>query len=139
MQRICKAIPELIYLVHGGFAVEIVAHPMAGIVQAAGIEAIEKIMADQGIMNHKIAAAYWEKENPPPTPAMPGGTGSWNFLDLPTDDKGDVEIKALIEAVGVRPARPRAVAATPQVSSLTAAEDIRQALPTRGVITEKEN
>ena len=67
---------------------------------AAGIEAIEKIMADKGILDHKIAAAYWEKENPPPAPAMPGGSGSWNFLDLPTDEAGDVDIKNLITSVG---------------------------------------
>jgi|SRR5208282_432922 len=70
--------------------------------QAAGIEAIEKIMSDKGILDHKVAAAYWEKENPPAVPAMPGGTGSWNFLDLPTDEKGDVDIKNLIKAVGAK-------------------------------------
>lgn len=63
-----------------------------------GIEAVEKIMADKGILDHKIAAAYFEKENPPQPPAMPGGTGSWNFLELPADDKGDVDIKKLIES-----------------------------------------
>jgi hypothetical protein len=68
--------------------------------QAAGLEAIEKIMADKGILDHKIAAAFWEKENPPPAPAMPGGSGSWNFLDLPTNEDGDVDIKNLIQSVG---------------------------------------
>jgi len=63
-----------------------------------GIEAVEKIMAEKGILDHKIAAAYFEKENPPQPPSMPGGTGSWNFLDLPTDDQGDVDIKKLIES-----------------------------------------
>jgi len=69
---------------------------------AEGIEAVEKIMADKGILDHKIAAAYFEKENPPQPPAMPGGQGSWNFLDLPTDDKGDVDIKNLIQSANAR-------------------------------------
>jgi len=66
----------------------------------AGIEAIEKIMADKGILDHKDAATIWERDNPPPPPAMPGGSGSWNFLDLPTDEAGDVDIKNLITSVG---------------------------------------
>jgi hypothetical protein len=67
-----------------------------------GIEAVEKIMAEKGILDHKIAAAYFEKENPPQPPAMPGGTGSWNFLDLPTDESGDVDIKNLIQSANAR-------------------------------------
>lgn len=67
---------------------------------AAGIEAIEKLMTEKGILDHKDAATIWERDNPPPAPAMPGGSGSWNFLDLPTDEAGDVDIKNLINSVG---------------------------------------
>ena len=64
----------------------------------AGIEAVEKIMEEQGITDHDIAAAYFEKQNPPQAPAMPGGTGAWNFLEMPTDT--DADLKRLVETKG---------------------------------------
>ena len=49
----------------------------------------------------KIAAAYIEKQNPPQPPAMPGGTGSWNFLDIPAEDK-DADNKRLITQTALK-------------------------------------
>jgi hypothetical protein len=60
------------------------------------IAKFEEDMAQKGITDHELYADAWEKRNPTPPPAMPGGTGSWNFLELPTEDK-DVDIKRLIE------------------------------------------
>lgn len=63
-----------------------------------GIKAVEKIMEEQGILDHEIAAAYFEKQNPPQAPSMPGGTGAWNFLEMPTDT--DADLKRLVETKG---------------------------------------
>ena len=60
------------------------------------IAKFEEDMAQKGITDHELYADAWEKRNPTPAPAMPGGTGSWNFLEIPTEDK-DVDIKHLIE------------------------------------------
>ena len=66
----------------------------------AAVDKIEKdIMEPKGIVDHEIAAAYWEKQNPPPPPAMPGGVGAWNFLEIPPEDK-DSDIKRLIDSRG---------------------------------------
>jgi hypothetical protein len=64
-----------------------------------GIKAIEELMAKEGITNHKIAADSWERDNPPAMPAMPGGTGGWNFLDQSASDS-DEDIKKLISTRG---------------------------------------
>ena len=66
-----------------------------------GIKAVEDLMEKQGILDHEIAAAYIEKQNPPQPPAMPGGTGSWNFLDIPAEDK-DADIKRLITQTALK-------------------------------------
>lgn len=63
-----------------------------------GIKAVEKIMEDQGILDPEIAAAYYEKKNPPPAPMTPGGTGAWNFMDMPSE--GPTDLKKLIETRG---------------------------------------
>ena len=65
-----------------------------------GIEAVEKMMAEKGILDHKIAVAYWEKEHPTPPPAMPGGTGSWNFLEVAEEAKGDAFVDKLMKSRG---------------------------------------
>jgi len=66
-----------------------------------GVKKIEEeLMAPNGITDHKIAAAYWEKEHPTPPPAMPGGTGAWNFIDPQPDDKANDSIKKLIDSKG---------------------------------------
>jgi hypothetical protein len=63
-----------------------------------GIKAIEELMAKEGITNHEIAANHWEREHPPQPPTMPGATGAWNFLEMPTD--GDADLKRLVETKG---------------------------------------
>jgi hypothetical protein len=60
------------------------------------IAKFEEDMAQKGITDHELYADAWEKRNPAPPPAMPGGTGSWNFLEIPTEDK-DKDIQRLIE------------------------------------------
>lgn len=57
-----------------------------------GIATVEKLMEDRGIADHEAAAALAEQLNPPPAPAMSGGT-SWNFFD----QKDEVSLKPLFE------------------------------------------
>ena len=64
-----------------------------------GIKKLEEFMEQKGIVDHEIAAAAFEKLHPPQTPVMPGGTGAWNFLELPTDDTGEY-VKKLIDSKG---------------------------------------
>lgn len=66
-----------------------------------GIKEIEKLMEEKGILDPEIAAAYHEKMHPPQTPLTPGGSGAWNFMELPTD--GDADLKKLIETKGESP------------------------------------
>lgn len=63
-----------------------------------GIKKLEEFMEQNGIISHEVAAAAFEKLHPPPAPVMPGGTGSWNFLELQPD--GDADLKKLIESKG---------------------------------------
>lgn len=63
-----------------------------------GIKKLEEFMEAKGIIDHEIAAAAFEKLHPPATPVMPGGTGAWNFLEMPSD--GDADLKKLIESKG---------------------------------------
>lgn len=66
----------------------------------AAIEKIEKeIMEPKGMIDHEDALVLYEKKNPPPTPVMPGGSGPWNFLETPPDDK-DSNVKRLIDTRG---------------------------------------
>jgi|SRR5215472_3515690 len=66
----------------------------------AAIDKIEKeIMEPKGIIDHEDALTIWEKKNPPPAPTMPGGVGSWNFLETSPEDK-DSDIKRLIDTRG---------------------------------------
>ena len=67
---------------------------------ADGAKALEEWMSQEGITNWEVAADHWEKQHPPEAPAMPGGTGAWNFLDFPTDDTGDKFVKELIDTKG---------------------------------------
>lgn len=64
-----------------------------------GIAGVRKIMDDEGIINPKLAAAYFEKQHPPQLPATPSGSGAWNFLEMPTEG-GDADLKRLIETKG---------------------------------------
>src|SRR5215469_1328470 len=64
------------------------------------IDKIEKeVMEPKGIVDHEVAATWYEKQSPPPPPAMPGGVGAWNFLETPPEDK-DSDIKRLIDSRG---------------------------------------
>ena len=63
-----------------------------------GIDALEKLMEEKGIVDHEIGVAYFEKLHPPQVPVTPNGSGAWNFLDVPTDGADD--IKKLIESKG---------------------------------------
>lgn len=65
-----------------------------------GIKKIEdEIMAPKGIVDHRDAAKIWNADHPPAPPAMPGGTGAWNFLDPQPDDKNE-NIKQLLASKG---------------------------------------
>ena len=63
-----------------------------------GIEGVEKIMEEKGILDPLDAAAIWEKHNPPPTPVTPNAYGGWNFLE--TSDEKNEDLKKLIETKG---------------------------------------
>lgn len=70
--------------------------------QPEGLEKLEKMMEEKGILDHEDAAKIFEADHPPQPPAMPGGTGAWNFLDMPDDtkDKHDEGLKKLIANKG---------------------------------------
>jgi len=61
------------------------------------IAAVEKIMDEKGILDVEIAAAYHEKMHPPQSPAMPGSSGGWNFMEQ--IDDSDKELNGMIEAL----------------------------------------
>lgn len=64
-----------------------------------GIEGVKKIMEEKGILDHDIAAAYFEKQHPPQDLISPNGrTGAWNFMDDVREDESD--LKKLIESKG---------------------------------------
>lgn len=66
---------------------------------AEGLKKVEAYMSEKGILDPEDAAALVLRDNPPPPPAMPGGTGAWNFLGDVSND-GDNDIKKLIEKRG---------------------------------------
>lgn len=63
------------------------------------IDEVEKLMQERGILDIEIAAAYYEKNHPPATPATPSGIGGWNFIENVADDS-DKELKALLDSRG---------------------------------------
>ncbi len=66
-----------------------------------GIKAIEKIMEDKGILDPLDAAAIFDRDHPPQAPVQQsGGTGGWNFTDLPssTEDADDKYVDSLLKA-----------------------------------------
>ena len=63
-----------------------------------GIKGVEKLMDEKGILDPEIAAAYYEKQYPQQTPAMPGSSGGWNFMEQ--IDDSDKDLNAMIEAFG---------------------------------------
>lgn len=60
-----------------------------------GIDAIKKIMSDRKIDDVEVAAAYFDKQNPP-QPAIPNGLQSsqWNFDNMTA---GDDDLKELFK------------------------------------------
>lgn len=65
-----------------------------------GIDKIEEHAKKYAIPNLEVAAAHWEKLNPPQSPAR-SSSGSWNFFDTPdTEDTGGKYMKALFESGG---------------------------------------
>ena len=40
-----------------------------------GLTEVRKLMDEKGILDSEIAAAYYEKQHPPQTPATPSGVG----------------------------------------------------------------
>ena len=60
-----------------------------------GLTEVRKLMDERGIIDPEIAAAYYEKQHPPSTPAAPSGIGGWNFMEPPADD--NTFVKSLLE------------------------------------------
>jgi len=50
-----------------------------------GIEAVEKIMEEKGILDPLDAAAIFERDHPPAQPLAPMGSGPWNFAEAPVE------------------------------------------------------
>lgn len=63
-----------------------------------GIGAVEKIMEERGILDIEVAAAFYEKQNPPQVPATPRGMGGWNFIEQVNDSEAD--LKKLLDTRG---------------------------------------
>lgn len=66
--------------------------------QKEGIDAVDALMKEKGILDPMIAAAYIEKTLPPQQPATPSGVGAWNFIGQVQD--GEADLKKLIESKG---------------------------------------
>jgi hypothetical protein len=65
-------------------------------VMQEGIEAVEKLMEDEGIPSHEAARLLYERRNPPPEPAVTGGS-RWNFFDRTAEAANDTAFKALMD------------------------------------------
>lgn len=89
----------------------------------AGIEAVQKIMSEKGILDPEIAAAYHEKINPPAVPVTPTGSNAVNFIEAFNDDSN----KALNDLLQSRGESERALNTLVQ-ESLT---DFRKPASTR--------
>lgn len=63
-----------------------------------GLAALDKVMEERGILDVEVAAAFYEKQNPPATPATPRGVGGWNFVDQVQES--DVDLKQLLDSKG---------------------------------------
>jgi hypothetical protein len=61
-----------------------------------GVEAVEKLMEDEGIPSHEAARLLYERRNPPPEPAVTGGS-RWNFFDRSAEAANDTAFKALMD------------------------------------------
>lgn len=90
-----------------------------------GIEQIKKIMSDKGILEPEIAAAYFEKTNPPQTPITPTGSNSVNFIEAFNDQSESN--KAYNELLNSRGESESALNRLVQESL----QDVRKIAPTR--------
>ena len=63
-----------------------------------GIEAVQKIMSEKGILDPEIAASWFEKINPP-APITPTGSNSVNFIEAFNDDS-DKALQQLLQSRG---------------------------------------
>lgn len=63
-----------------------------------GIAAVEKVMEERGILDVEVAAAFYEKQNPPQIPATPRGVGGFNFVESVQDNEAD--LKQLLNTKG---------------------------------------
>jgi hypothetical protein len=63
-----------------------------------GLTAIEKIMADKGLLDVMDAVAIHERNNPPQSPITPGAGSGWNFTDMTAE--ADKNITDLIASRG---------------------------------------
>lgn len=61
---------------------------------AEGIGAIEKIMEERGIVDHEVAAAYFDRLNPPTTPVASSGN---RFDIFSPEQRSDENIKMLFD------------------------------------------
>lgn len=64
-----------------------------------GIQAVEKIMEEKGILDPLDAAAIFERDHPPQVPVSQSGSGGWNFGELPsgTEDADDKYVDSLLK------------------------------------------
>jgi hypothetical protein len=65
-------------------------------VMQEGIEAVEKLMEDEGIPSHEAARLLYEKRNPPPEPAVTGGS-RWNFFDRAAEGEHAKAFQSLMD------------------------------------------
>jgi hypothetical protein len=65
-----------------------------------GVAAVQKLMETKGLLDVDDAVAIFERNNPTPIPATPGGGvgGAWNFTDI--QGEADKSIKDLIDSKG---------------------------------------
>ena len=63
-----------------------------------GIEGVEKLMEDKGILDHEIAAAFIQKQNPPQEVMSPRAFGGFNFVEQPKEE--DAFLKAMLDSKG---------------------------------------
>lgn len=64
------------------------------------IENIEKIAHEKGIADLEIAAAVYDKQQPPASPVQPTGFGSWNFFEEQEGPNQDEFLKSLMNTRG---------------------------------------
>lgn len=64
-----------------------------------GIAAVQKIMSEKGILDPEVAAAYFERLNPPNAPITPTGSNSVNLIEA-FNDESDKAFQQLLQSRG---------------------------------------